>query len=140
MRHLQKSCVHTFSDKPIVGFRRLPNLSDLLTNASITYPVKDAPTKQIIPKHCTRLGRCTYCPMIQNDTSVKCNVSNRIHKLTKLPKHVSCELSDIVYLLITCKKCKKYYVGETGRAFRSRMYEHILSVKKTKGKQNNPSV
>ena len=79
MRHLQKSCVHTFSDKPIVGFRRLPNLSDLLTNASITYPVKDTPTKQIIPKHCTRLGRCTYCPMIQNDTSVKCNVSNRIH-------------------------------------------------------------
>ena len=24
-------CVHTFSDKPIVGFRRLPNLRDLLT-------------------------------------------------------------------------------------------------------------
>ena len=76
--------------------------------------------------------------MIHKDTTVKCNVSNKVHKLTKLPNSISCELSDIVYL-ITCKKCNKYYVGETGRAFRSRMYEHILSEKK-QGKQNHPSV
>ena len=69
----------------------------------------------------SRLGKCTYCPLIHKDTSVKCNVSNKIHNLTNLPKHISCELSDIVYL-ITCRKCNKYYVGETGRAFRSRMY------------------
>ena len=64
------------------------------------------------------------------------DVSNKIHKLTKLPKHVS-ESSDIVSL-ITCKKCKKYYVGETGHAFRSRMYEHILSVKKPKENRITP--
>ena len=37
-----------FSDKPIVGFRRLPNLRDILTNAPITYPAKDAPKKKLI--------------------------------------------------------------------------------------------
>ena len=111
-------CVHTFSEKSMVGFRRLPNLRDILTSASITYPPKVAPVKQIIPKHCTRLGKCTYCPLIHKDTSVKCNVSNKIHKLTNFPKHISCELSDIVYL-INCRKCNKYYVVETGRAFRS---------------------
>ena len=58
-------------------------------------------------------------------------------RFIKLPKHISCELSDIVYL-ITCKKCQKYYVGETGRAFRSRMYEHILSVKKPKENRITP--
>ena len=130
-------CVHTFSDKPIVGFRRLPNLRDILTSASITYPTLEAPIKQPIAKHCTRLGRCTYCPMIHKDTTVKCNVSNKVHKLSKLPNSISCELSDIVYL-ITCKKCNKYYVGETGRAFRSRMYEHILSVKKPKDNRITP--
>ena len=130
-------CVHTFSDKPIVGFRRLPNLRDILTSASITYPALEAPIKQPIAKHCTRLGRCTYCPMIHKDTTVKCNVSNKVHKLSKLPNSISCELSDIVYL-ITCKKCNKYYVGETGCAFRSRMYEHILSVKKPKDNRITP--
>ena len=50
---------------------------------------------------------------------------------TDLPKFISCELSDIVYL-ITCTKCDKYYVGETGRPFRSRIYEHKLSVSKQK--------
>ena len=69
-------CVHTFSDKLIVGFRRLPNLRDILKSASITYPAQEAPIKQPIAKHCTRLGRCTYCPMIHKDTTVNCNVSN----------------------------------------------------------------
>ena len=130
-------CVHTFSEKPIVGFRRLPNLRDILTNASISYPAKEDNKKQIIAKHCTRLGKCTYCPLIQKDTTVKCNVTNKIHKLTKLPKQTSCELSELVYL-ITCIKCNKYYVGETGRGFRYRMYEHILSVKKPKESRSTP--
>ena len=119
-----------------MGFRRLPNLRDILTSASTTYPVKVAPVKQIFAKYCTRLGKWTYCPLTHKGISVKCNISNKIHNLTTLPKHISCELSDIVYL-ITCRKCNKCYVGETGHAFRSRMYEHILSVKKTKGEQIN---
>ena len=90
--------VHTFSEKPIVGFRRLPNLRDILNSASITYLPQNAPKKQIIAKHCTRLGKCIYCPLIHKDTSLKCNVSNKIHNLTNLPKLISCELSDIVYI------------------------------------------
>ena len=33
--------VHTFSDKPIIGFRRLPNLRDILTTASLSYPPQE---------------------------------------------------------------------------------------------------
>ena len=31
-------CIQTFSEKPIIGFKRLPNFRDILTNASLTYP------------------------------------------------------------------------------------------------------
>ena len=33
-------CASTFPDKPIIGFKRLPNLRDILTKASISYPQK----------------------------------------------------------------------------------------------------
>ena len=90
-------CVHTFSERPIVGFRRLPNLRDILTNASISYPEREEQKKQLIAKHCTRLGRCTYCPLIHKNTTLKCNMTNKIHKLTKFPKLISCELNDSVF-------------------------------------------
>ena len=53
------------------------------------------------------------------------------------PNLISSVLCDIVYL-ITCKKCEKYYAGETGRAFRSRIYEHKLSVNKLKDSRMTP--
>ena len=56
------------------------------------------------------------------------------HELTN---QISCELNDIVYL-ITCTKCDIYYVGETGRAFRARIYEHKLSANKQKDNRTTP--
>ena len=130
-------CSSTFPDKPIIGFKRLPNLRDILTKASITYPPQPKEAKSIIPTHCTRLGKCTYCPQICKINEITCKISGQKHKPIDLPKHPSCELSDIVYL-ITCKKCDKYYVGETGRPFRQRMYEHQLSVNKPKDSRTTP--
>ena len=60
----------------------------------------------------------------------------RFHTID-LPNQISCELSDIVYL-ITCKMCNRYYVGETGRPSRSRIYEHKLSVTKPKESRTTP--
>ena len=40
-------CVRTFKDKPIMGFKRLPNLRNLLTKAAIS----DPPKTQNVPKH-----------------------------------------------------------------------------------------
>ena len=69
--------------------------------------------------------------------ALTCNISGDKYQPKSLPKLISCELSDIVYL-ITCKKCGKYYVGETGRAFRQRIYEHRLSVNKPKDNRVTP--
>ena len=54
-----------------------------------------------------------------------------------LPKLISCELSDIVYLN-TCSERDKYYVGETGRPFRSRIDKHKLSLSKPKDSRITP--
>ena len=121
-------CADTFATKPIIGFKRLPNLRDMLTKASISYPPKEIEPPRTIPTHCTRLGRCTYCPIINKIDLVTCKITGKKYKPIDLTKTLSCELSDIVYL-ITCKKCLMYYVGETSRAFRSTIYEHKLSVK-----------
>ena len=109
----------------------------MLTKASITYPPKEIEPPRTIPTHCTRLGRCTYCPTINKIDLVTCKFTGKKYKPIHLPTKLSCELSDIVYL-ITCKTCHMYYVGETGRAFRSRIYEHKLSVKKPKDNRVTP--
>ena len=100
----------------------------MVTNASISYPSKDIELTSIIPTHCKRLGKCTYCPIIKKIDLVTCKITGKKYK----PKTLSFELRDIVYL-ITCKKCLMYYVGETGRAFRSRIFEHKLSVNNPRG-------
>ena len=61
----------------------------------------------------------------------------KLPKSIKCPKHITCQLSDIIYLL-TCKNCGKYYAGETGRPFRKRIYEHKLSVSKPKDSRITP--
>ena len=54
-------------------------------------------------------GKCTYCPLIKKASEVQCKITHKITKITKGPKHITCELSDIIYL-ITCKKCVKIMV------------------------------
>ena len=93
-------------------------------------------TKKLIPNHCTRLGKCTYCPIIKK-IDITCNIIGNAYKTIDLPNKLSCELNDIIYL-ITCTKCNKYYLGETGRAFRARIYEHKLSVQKPKDSRITP--
>ena len=56
-------CGEFFKEKPIVGFRRLPNLRDMLINASIRYPPLESEGQKPLTPICTRLGKCTYCPL-----------------------------------------------------------------------------
>ena len=90
-----------------------------------------------VPKYCTRLGRSTYCPLITPINQVKRKSHIEFTPLTNTPISQTCEIIDIIYL-ITCRKCDKYYVGETGRPFRKRIYKHRLSVSKPKDSRITP--
>ena len=61
--------------------------------------------------------------------TVTCNFTHKSYQLKDLPKHITCELSNVIYL-ISFNKCHKHYVGETSRALRKRTYEHKVSAQK----------
>ena len=120
-----------FPDKPLIGYRRLPNLRDILTSNTISYPPKKARQSiSSLPPVCTRLAKCTYCPKLHKVTIFISTHTDSTHQCRNLPpKHrITCEIYNIIYL-IHCTKCNKQYIGETGRPFRKRIYEHIASVK-----------
>ena len=84
-----------FLYKPLIGFRRLPNLRDYLTNATTTYP--PTPMTKSIPHIpiCTRLGKYTYYPLIKKVGIVKCNVTKKSFKPIDLQNmsHVNYQMS-----------------------------------------------
>ena len=120
-------CGTLFKDKRVIRFRRLPNLRDMLTHASIKYPH----TKEILnpsnPTICTKLGKCTNCLLMEKLGRITCYFTHKSYKTIDLPKHINLEISNGIYLII-CTKCHMHDVGETSRTLRKRMYEHKASV------------
>ena len=84
-------CAPTFPDKPIISFKSLPNIRDLLTKTSFEYPPKAIEIKSLIPSQCTRFGKFTYCPLIKKLDDVTCKVSGDKHKTKDLLKLISYE-------------------------------------------------
>ena len=113
----------------MVAFRRRPTLRDILTSSSVQYPYQE--TQITNPQVCKKSpGRCTRCPMISREDHIICTVTNQ--KYDKLPRpskgYLTCNIVNIIYC-ITCKKCKKQYIGQSSRALGQRIYEHIYSVR-----------
>ena len=77
-----------FKTKPLISYRRLPNLKDIPTSNSISYPPVPKPltpaTTQFLPI-CTRLGRCTYCLKIKKLEQITSFYTNRRFKCQTLP-------------------------------------------------------
>ena len=109
---------------------------DILTSNKICWPPKEI-KKEIskLPPVCTRLGKCTYCPKLHKITSFVSTHTNVTHKCKNLPEthRLTCKMYNIIFL-IQCTKC----IGETGRPFRNRIYEHIASVKNPKKSLSTP--
>ena len=132
--------IKIFKDKPLVGYRRLPNLKDLLTNASITYPPKEnTKIKKYFSSLCTRLGKCTYCSNLTKIDYITNHHSKKVFKCVNLPFKLkyTCELNNVIYI-IKYTKCGLQYIGETKRPIRQRMYEHYRSVQKFNAQNSTP--
>ena len=121
-------------DTGIEFISNLSNKCDILTNNEISYPPSNETKPTPKPKVCTRLGKCKYCPLISKLGQIACRYTTNTYNPINLPKYITCEIDNIIYV-ITCIKCNKLYIGETGRQFRKKVYEHRLTVMKAKEKR-----
>ena len=144
--------------KLICGFRRAPNLRNLLTKAKVPRLIGDdfldphRPRIQGPPQpdptpvlHHTahrlvrdtlgnprgdnlcnrRPGTCHYCPQLNKTGRITSTYTRRTWPCCR---NVSCNSSNIVYC-ITCKLCKKQYVGQTHQRLKDRMGKHLSNIK-----------
>ena len=87
-----------FKTKPLMGYRRLPNLKDLLTSSTISYPPNpktDTEQSGHIPV-CTRLSKCTYCPKLRTVDQITSFHSKQVFKCKSFKHKVACELSNVI--------------------------------------------
>lgn len=69
--------------------------------------------------------KCKACSYIVETSSFGSSHNNRKFRLHN---KFTCASSNIVYL-VTCTKCYKQYVGETGRSLRDRITDHVSCIK-----------
>ena len=133
-----RDCGQLFQ-KPIVGYRRLPNLKDKLTNAKCTLiqnPKPEMPIKQI--ELCKKFLTCKYCLLLKKqEFTWNYNYTQKFACNIPPKGRITCKLHNVVYAIV-CAKCQKQYCGETGRKVMSRMYEHLLSVEKPQPYRDTP--
>jgi hypothetical protein len=74
---------------------------------------------------CNRIP-CRYCPLLNKTGEIKSTVTG---KSFPTMKNISCRSSNVIYC-ITCKRCRKQYVGQTYLRLKGRFVHHFYTVEK----------
>ena len=109
----------TFSEPPLIAYKRQRNIGDSLIRAKISSNILHQKKKLRGMKKCKK--QCHPCPFIQERKSVK-----QGQYTWAINDHVDCESKNIIYL-IQCNKdnCKENkYIGESEREIHERINEH----------------
>ena len=110
-----------FPKPPMVAFRQPANLKNMLVRAKLPSKQKE---KRIIlgmkPCH----NPCNTCPYVSTTKEAK---SSQTKEVVTLKGAFNCNTSGIIYVT-TCEKCKKQYIGQTGRKLRDRFGEHLYNI------------
>jgi hypothetical protein len=70
---------------------------------------------------------CRYCPKINKTGQITSSVTGRTYRCMS---NVSCRSSNLIYC-ITCKRCKKQYVGQTSLRLKNRFVHHFYQIEKS---------
>ncbi len=115
-------------DKSVkLGFRRNPNLRDMLVHSRLSYPPKPQ-TQGFRPPNLNKLctnAECNCCLLL--DKSDNCTSSVTNHKYI-VPSKISGKLNNLIYSL-SCTRCHVKYVGETYRCLKERHSEHLQDIR-----------
>ena len=107
-----------FTDNPLISFRCNKNMQDNLVRSALRQNLP-APAGTF---SCSR-ARCYTCSFFNSATSISGPKSNFIIRY-----NFTCTSSNIIYC-ISCSKCCKLYIGETGQRLCDRFAEHLRSVR-----------
>ena len=107
-----------FTDNPLISFKGNKIIRDNLVRSALRQNLP-APAGTFSCSH----ARCYTCSFLNSDTSISEPKSNFV-----IRHHFTCTSSNIIYC-ISCSKCWKLYIGETGRRLPERFAEHLHSVR-----------
>ncbi|KAK2556809.1 hypothetical protein P5673_021016 [Acropora cervicornis] len=106
-----------FPQPPIVAYKHDVNLRDILVHST------DSSSTEQPGSHACHRPRCQTCQFITPLTDI------RGPKGTfTIRDHFTCTSENLVYCL-SCRRCSHLYIGETGRSLRSRIGEHLRSIR-----------
>ena len=115
-----------FPQPPMVAFKQPPNLKRMLCHAKI--PVKVTSHRNLRGMNKCIESSCSICPFVKNSKEIHSTTNNENFPING---SFDCQTTCVVYL-ITCQKCKKQYVGQTGRQLKNRIQNHIYYTKQNK--------
>ena len=121
-----KEVKEIFPEPPLVAYKQPPNLRLSLCRAAL--PQLSRPQRsQVGYKRC--LKSCNVCSysMSTREKISKETVSKSGERFPMKGLY-GCQTQGVIYV-ISCLKCKKQYVGQTGRSFYLRGMEHLRSVR-----------
>ncbi len=125
--HFIGKCINkdAFPEKPLITYKRNKNLSGKLVKVRCGQIDRTEQTARILDNRCNNPWLCQFCQKPSHSHIYKSTVTGREYKG---PATYTCKSENVIYL-ITCKKCKKQYVGETYREFNMRMKEHLTYIR-----------
>ena len=106
-----------------VGYRRPKNLRDLLVKSKLTPIMEESQSNKQANKTCTN-RKCRYCPLLNTDGQIVASVTGRKYRTRH---NVTCNSNNLIYC-ITCRRCKKQYVGQTKNSLKQRFQGHFYQV------------
>ena len=107
-----------FSLITLISFRSNKNIRDNLVRSALRQNLP-APAGTF---SCSR-ARCYTCSFLNSGTSISGHKSNFV-----IRHNFTCTSSNIIYC-ISCIKCYKLYIGETGLRLSDRFAEHLCSLR-----------
>ena len=107
-----------------VGLRRPKNLRDILVKSKLQPPGDETEPKKTSPDLTCIAHSCKYCPKLNTTGKITSKVTGRkYHSRTK----ATCNSNNIVYC-ISCRTCRKQYVGQTKNSVKKRFQAHFYQI------------
>ena len=120
--HSSKHCRKAIPVCPIVSYKRPKNLKDILVNSKLYTSNKKNGFHKCSNK------RCLPCQSALTGETVPIFSTNKTFTITK---SLSCKSYNVIYL-ISCKRCKKQYIGKTETSLNLRVNNHRSFIKTKK--------